>query len=53
MTRGRRHCGRCLGDGARGTSDDNEDEFGDGFTSNWIDTVTISLGFSYRLPRGS
>ena len=44
---------RYLGGGARGTSDDNEDEFGDGFTSNWIDTATISLGFSYRLPSGS
>ncbi|GHG86357.1 hypothetical protein [Comamonas sp. JC664] len=44
---------RYLGGGARGTSDDNEDEFGDGFTSNWIDTATISLGFSYRLPSGN
>ncbi|WP_426756489.1 hypothetical protein [Myxococcus sp. Y35] len=44
---------RYLGGGARGTSDDNEDEIGDGFTSNWIDTATIGLGFSYRLPSGS
>ncbi|MFP2912008.1 hypothetical protein ACLESD_44700 [Pyxidicoccus sp. 3LFB2] len=41
---------RYLGGGARGTSDDNEDEFGDGYTSNWINTATVSLGFSYRLP---
>ncbi|GEN07680.1 hypothetical protein SAMN05443572_101304 [Myxococcus fulvus] len=40
---------RYLGGGARGVSDDNDDEFGDGFTSNWISTATVSLGFSYRM----
>lgn len=40
---------RYLGGGARGTSDDNDEEFSDGFTSNWLNTATISLGFSYRL----
>jgi len=40
---------RYLGGGARGVSDDNDDEFGDGFTSNWISTATVSLGFSYLL----
>jgi hypothetical protein len=43
---------RYLGGGARGTSDDNDDEFGDGYTSNWLSTATVSLGFSYRLPLG-
>ncbi|MGE6760366.1 outer membrane protein [Corallococcus interemptor] len=41
---------RYLGGGARGTSDDNDDEFGDGFTSNWLSTATVSLGVQYRLP---
>ncbi|WP_369414446.1 outer membrane protein [Corallococcus soli] len=41
---------RYLGGGARGTSDDNEEEFGDGYTSNWLSTATVSLGVQYRLP---
>ncbi|GMT97819.1 hypothetical protein KH5H1_19380 [Corallococcus caeni] len=41
---------RYLGGGARGTSDDNGEEFGDGFTSNWLSTATVSLGIQYRLP---
>ncbi|WP_375742101.1 hypothetical protein NR800_22275 [Corallococcus interemptor] len=36
--------------GARGTSDDNEEESSDGFTSNWPSTATVSLGLQYRLP---
>jgi hypothetical protein len=40
---------RYLGGGARGTERDNTDP-GDGYTSNWLDTATVSLGFIFKLP---
>ncbi len=42
---------RYLGGGARSTDEDEDArEPGDGFTSNWLDFTTVSLGAVYRLP---
>jgi hypothetical protein len=45
---------RYLGGGARGT---NEEEAasgrGDGYSSNWLDTFSVTLGLLYRLPTES
>lgn len=38
---------RWIGGGAEGTS--NESEFGDGFTRNWLQFATVSLGFGFLL----
>ncbi|WP_052555519.1 hypothetical protein [Enhygromyxa salina] len=40
---------RYLGGGSRGTSSDN-DGFGDGYTSNWLHTVAVSLGAEVAIP---
>ncbi len=40
---------RYLGGGARGTSDDKVG-FGDGFTSNWLHTMAVSLGAEVAVP---
>ncbi|WP_224241420.1 hypothetical protein [Hyalangium gracile] len=44
---------RYLGGGARGT-DEQEAAMGlgDGYSSNWLDTASVTLGFIYRLPMG-
>jgi hypothetical protein len=44
---------RYLGGGARGTDEEEAARGpGDGFSSNWLDTASVTLGFSYRLPTG-
>jgi hypothetical protein len=45
---------RYLGGGARGTDEEEAARGpGDGYSSNWLNTASISLGFVYRLPTGS
>ncbi len=45
---------RYLGGGARGTDETEAAQgFGDGYSSNWLDTASVTLGFIYRLPTGS
>ncbi|MDY7228349.1 hypothetical protein [Hyalangium rubrum] len=45
---------RYLGGGARGTDDEEAARgLGDGYSSNWLDTASVTLGFIYRLPTGS
>jgi hypothetical protein len=42
---------RYLGGGARGTDEEEAlREPGNGFSSNWLDFTTVSLGAAYRLP---
>ncbi|MDC0711404.1 hypothetical protein POL68_23235 [Stigmatella sp. ncwal1] len=44
---------RYLGGGARGTDEKEAAQgLGDGYSSNWLNTATVSLGFLYRLPTG-
>jgi len=38
---------RYIGGGAKGTENDY-DGFGDGFTDNWLKTLSISVGFSLK-----
>ncbi|WP_225414148.1 hypothetical protein [Stigmatella hybrida] len=45
---------RYLGGGARGTDEEEAAQgLGDGYSSNWLNTATVSLGFLYRLPVGN
>lgn len=45
---------RYLGGGARGTDEEEAAQgLGDGYSSNWLDTASVTLGFIYRLPTGS
>ncbi|MBN1205901.1 MAG: hypothetical protein JXB05_13375 [Myxococcaceae bacterium] len=45
---------RYLGGGARGTDEEEAARGpGDGYSSNWLNTASVSLGFIYRLPTGS
>ncbi|SEM74062.1 hypothetical protein SAMN05444354_12248 [Stigmatella aurantiaca] len=45
---------RYLGGGARGTDEAEAAQGpGDGYSSNWLNTATVSLGFLYRLPVGN
>lgn len=39
---------RWIGGGAEGTSNDN-DGFGDGYTKNWLNFFSVSVGFNYEL----
>jgi hypothetical protein len=42
---------RYLGGGARGTDEEEAASGrGDGYSSNWLDTANVTLGFIYRLP---
>lgn len=42
---------RYLGGGARGTDEEEAASGrGDGYSSNWLNTVSLTLGFLYRLP---
>lgn len=42
---------RYLGGGARGTDEaEAASGLGDGYSSNWLDTTSVTLGFLYRLP---
>jgi hypothetical protein len=42
---------RYLGGGARGTDEEEAASGrGDGYSSNWLDTASVTLGFLYRLP---
>lgn len=44
---------RYLGGGARGTDEDEAARGpGDGYSSNWLNTASVTLGFLYRLPTG-
>ncbi len=40
---------RYLGGGGEGTSKD-DDDFGDGYVSNWLHFATVSLGFTFGAP---
>ena len=43
---------RYLGGGARGTDEEEAASGrGDGYSSNWLNTVSLTLGFLYRLPK--
>lgn len=45
---------RYLGGGAQGTDEEEASRgLGDGYSSNWLDTAGVTLGFIYRLPTGS
>ncbi|HEX8701909.1 MAG TPA: hypothetical protein VF815_23980 [Myxococcaceae bacterium] len=45
---------RYLGGGARGTDEEEAAQGpGDGYSSNWLNTASVTLGFMYRLPTGS
>jgi hypothetical protein len=42
---------RYLGGGARGTDEEEAAMgLGDGYSSNWLNTASVTLGFLYRLP---